>query len=130
MKTPTLFGRCADYLQLTDEALADLITAHSTRPCRPRRAERIREGWEPVPAYAWTALKSIYEGHCPQANRVLYYVHVRGQNRIFVTKADMDCPRLGPILIRAALQAPPEVRIAYDPFAPPDEVTWGLMGTA
>lgn len=127
MSTPTLFGRCANYQQLNDETLADLITAHSTRPCSPRRAERIREGLEPVPAYAWTALKSTYLGFCKEAHMVLYCLHVRDQKRIYVTQADMDCPRLGPILIRAALQAPPGVMLTYDPVAPSHEVTWGTF---
>lgn len=127
MRKPTLFGRCADYLDLNNETLADLITEHSLRPCDALRAERIRQGWEAVPGYAWTALQRLHEGHCPDAEKLIQYVQMRGQSRFLVTHADMDCPEMGPVLIRAILQLPAGIKAAYDPYAPPDAITWGLI---
>lgn len=127
MTKPTLFGRCADYLELNNEALADIIAEHSDRPCDTRRAERIRQGWEPVPAYAWTGLRRVYNGHCSKAEELIQHLQMRGRSRFLVTVADMDCPEMGPILIRAILQLPAGMIAAYDPYAPRDVITWGFI---
>lgn len=127
MRTPSLFGRCADYLQLSDEALADLISEHSTRPCGIGRARRIRHGSEHVPGFVWSAIKRRHTGHCPKAEALIQRMHMKGQSRFLVTMADMDCPEVGPVLIRAILQLPAGMIAAYDPYAPRDAITWGYI---
>lgn len=127
MSKKPLFGYCADYLKLSDASLADLITKHSTRPCSAYRAERIKDGLEPIPAYAWSALKSLYRGHCPKAEKLIQYAHSSGKNCFLVTVADMENAEMSDILVRAILQLPAGIKAGYDPYAPSDAETWGMF---
>ena len=125
MKRKPLFGYCADFLNLNNAILGDLITEHSTKRCDEHRAKRIREGTEPVPADAWSALRSNYNEHCPKAQKLISYLALRRQNRFLVTVADLESPVMSDTIIRAILQLPTGINAAYDPYAPPDEETWG-----
>ncbi len=127
MRLKPLFAYCAEYVAPNDTILGDAITEHSTRHCDQYRAERIREGREPVPPYAWSALKSLYFERCSKADMIIQFVKRQGNTKLFVTDADMQNPVLQPILIRAILQLPSDMRADYDPYAPSTEETWGML---
>lgn len=127
MKPKSLFGICADYVTPSNEALADAISEHSTRACDEHRAERIRLGREPVPPYAWSAIKALYSEHCPKADKIIQFLKRTGKSRLFVTEADMQNSEMRETLIRTILQLPGDMRPAYDPYAPSTADTWGAF---
>ena len=80
-----------------------------------------------MPGFVWSAIKRRHTGHCPKAEELIEFMHMRGRSCFLVTMADMDCPEMGPILIRAILQLPAGMKASYDPYAPSDVTTWGFF---
>lgn len=127
MTTKPLIAYCADYLKISNADFAKLITKHAIKHCDKLRAERIRDGKEAVPAYAWSALRSVYTEQCPHAQKLISYQVLRGKTTFPVTVADMENPTMSAILARALLQLPPDMKAAYDPLAPSNVETWDLI---
>ncbi|MEH6488865.1 hypothetical protein [Hyphomonas oceanitis] len=59
MRNNTPFGACVDYLGIPLLALTELLSERSGVSYSPLKAERVRDGHDPVPAFAWQALRQM-----------------------------------------------------------------------
>ena len=59
MSTPTPFGACVEYLRVSHAELADLLSEGTGKPYSLHRAKMVCDGREPVPGFAWTALREL-----------------------------------------------------------------------
>jgi hypothetical protein len=104
MSTPTPFGVCVDYLHVSHAALADMLSDGSGKPYSLHRAKMVCDGREPVPGFAWAALRELNRKLEDYSDQLVALHERSGNERFFVCKEDIRPTDLRRVFIRTMLK--------------------------
>jgi hypothetical protein len=104
MSTPTPFGACVEYLRVSHAELADLLSEGTGKPYSLHRAKMVCDGREPVPGFAWAALRELDRSLDTHRDQLLLLHEQSGGGRFIVSKDDFRRADLRRVLIRTMLK--------------------------
>ena len=104
MSTLTPFGACVEYLHISHAALADMLSDGSGRPYSLHRAKMVCDGREPVPAFAWAALREVNRNLDHYSDQLVLLHERSGNWRFTVSKDDIRPTDLRRVFVRAMLK--------------------------
>lgn len=114
MRRNLLFGECSNLVDENNARLPDAISEFTGKPCSPHKAMLMRTGRIPISAFAWNALKSLHEDHCPEAQRLVNQAVEHKVSTVWITETDLQDPALRIIVLKAILQLPAGIKAKYD----------------
>ncbi|KJS25072.1 MAG: hypothetical protein VR75_12480 [Hyphomonadaceae bacterium BRH_c29] len=103
MSTLTPFGACVEHLRLSYAELADILSEGSGIPYSPHRAKMVCDGREPVPPFAWSALRLLNTQLDYYSDQLLQLHQQGGNDRFIVSMDDLRSMQLSRVLVRTIL---------------------------
>lgn len=104
MSSFTPFGACVEYLRVSHAELADLLSEGTGKPYSLHRAKMVCDGREPVPAFAWSALRDLNRTLDKHSDQLCLLHERTGGERFTVSKDDFRRADQRRILVRTMLK--------------------------
>lgn len=104
MSTFTPFGACVEHLCLSHANVADMLSEVAGKPYSLHRAKMVCEGREPVPGFAWSALRYLDRNLDDFSDQMLRLYKRSDMNRFIISRDDMSKVYMRRVLVRAILK--------------------------
>tara|TARA_R110000850_G_scaffold275299_2_gene414452 strand:- start:29831 stop:30169 length:339 start_codon:yes stop_codon:yes gene_type:complete len=105
--------------------LADILSEGSGNICTPHMASMVASGRQPVPAFAWSALRLLDRKVDYFSDQVLQLHDGSGGGRFTISKHDLASTEQARVLVRAMLKLSGGDRVQLVDAPGP---TWGMLG--